>query len=444
MSRFVDARLVPVVVALDDRTGVTIWAPPWVGREGYEKQGFAGDGRQVVVCATVEELAAYLAHNPAAALSDHPAWPALLRKEPAELRAEPGNFVDFDDLFVLLAGEPTIESREAVSKAIQLATAIAEFCGDLELRHVLDREPYRRAAGGNSEPAGRVGANSWPELAGEVTLSWEWVLEHVAQHIRWIGDAGQVDLEAIQLSADAVNPWRRADPLRTEQVAAPDPSAFPAPMAPPYGQAPNAPAGFGPAPYAPAPYGQASYAPAPYGPPLPGPPPNYGAGFGSRGAASSPAKSPGFGVVGLAWVAVGFLVVGVALLATRWLSLDIEGANGLKFSDLHDAATSGDQSGASRLALAYFSWLAWVLLGVTVIVSLLALYPATSTTNVRILSAIIGVGAAALTFFSIKLDSSGGSYGEYLKHSGPGFWMAIVGFLLIGAGGSIGLQRSVG
>src|SRR4051794_10710838 len=113
----------------------------------------------------------------------------------------------------------------------------------------------------------------------------------------------------------------------------------------------------------------------------------HGIGHLPPGGPVVPANRPAFGVVGLAWVAVGILVVGVALLATRWLSLDIGGPNGLRFGDLHDAATSGDQSGASRLAVAYFSWLAWVLLGVTAIVSLLALLPATATTNVRAISA---------------------------------------------------------
>ena len=48
MSRFATAQLHPVVIAIGGRVGLTLWAPPWVGADGDEEQGFLGDGRFVL------------------------------------------------------------------------------------------------------------------------------------------------------------------------------------------------------------------------------------------------------------------------------------------------------------------------------------------------------------------------------------------------------------
>jgi hypothetical protein len=51
-----------------------------------------------------------------------------------------------------------------------------------------------------------------------------------------------------------------------------------------------------------------------------------------------------------------------------------------------------------------------------------------------------------LTFLAIKLTRSVDiagfpTYGDYLKHARLGFYLAVVGFALIGAGGAIGPRR---
>jgi hypothetical protein len=227
MSRYADVQLVSVVIAIDDRVGLTLWAPPWVARDGDEEQGFLGDGRQVLAFASANELAGHLAQNPRGDLSEHPAWPSVLRRQVSELRAESGNFVDFDDMFTLLSADPTVESCDAVSKAVQLAEAIASSCGDDEVIDVLDRESYQRALLGSAEFTGRTGVRDWAGLAVEVTTSWEWVLERLARHIRWVGDVTRVDLEAIQQRSGSSSPWLGVEVLPTGQRG---PGYGPAPL----------------------------------------------------------------------------------------------------------------------------------------------------------------------------------------------------------------------
>jgi hypothetical protein len=197
---------------------------------------------------------------------------------------------------------------------------------------------------------------------------------------------------------------------------------------------PQQPPQYGPPP---APYGQQpQYGPPPnpYGQPPQYAQPAYGYG---PGPAAHRQTAPGarVGVVGLAIAALGAVLIIIGFTATKWLSL--EGLPGLKFSDIHDA-TNGDTSGASGLAVAYFGWLAWVLFAVVAIGAIIANLPTSVSGAFRVIGALVAAGAAILTFFAIKLDSQGGSYREYLKHSGPGYWLAVAGFLIMAAGAAAG------
>jgi hypothetical protein len=207
MSGYLDAQVIPTVIAVDGRVGLTLWAPSWFSVGGEEMQGFLGNGRQVLAFASAEQLAAYLAEHPDGDLSEHPAWPSMLRRQPNELRAEPENLVDFDDMFALLADEPTGHARAAVANAVQLAEAVAAACDDHILLEMLDRAPFQRVLLGTADPSARAGHRYWQELAQEVNTSWEVIVERLARDIQWVGDVHHVDIDCIRQPGAAASPW---------------------------------------------------------------------------------------------------------------------------------------------------------------------------------------------------------------------------------------------
>lgn len=232
MSRFIDAHLLPVAIALGDRLGLTLWAPSWRDGSGDEVESFLGAREQVFAFSSAEELAGYLAEHPDDDLSGHPAWPAVRLRSPAELRAAPGDLVDFDELFQLLAGEPTAAALEAVSKTLQLAESIASCCEDAELLNVLDRDPYRRALAGFPD---RIGLDkSWRELGGEASRSWEWVLERLARCIRFSAQEPAASIDAVRQPGPVASPWLANQRLPAQgspgtRSAAWQPAGYPSP-----------------------------------------------------------------------------------------------------------------------------------------------------------------------------------------------------------------------
>lgn len=143
-----------------------------------------------------------------------------------------------------------------------------------------------------------------------------------------------------------------------------------------------------------------------------------------------------FGVVGTTVAGVGAVLLIVALTAVDWFS---QGGVSLSFSEVHDRV-SADSAAASGMASAYFSWLAWTLTIVGVIVAVAANLPSPAAGPLRALGAILAAAAIAFTFLAIRL-ATGGSYSDYISHASVGFYMAVVGFLLVGIGALIGPKR---
>lgn len=159
------------------------------------------------------------------------------------------------------------------------------------------------------------------------------------------------------------------------------------------------------------------------------------AGYGPDDPYGTPARREDtIGVVGIIIAVIGIAAVVVAFVALKW----IEG--GAKFSDLHDLF-SHPSPGGNGLSDAYFSWLAWALLVAVGLVALAANLPTPVSPALRVLGLVLGIGAAVVTLFAIKITSDGPGLGEYLKHADPGFWVAMAGFVVAGIGAVIGPQR---
>jgi hypothetical protein len=235
----------------------------------------------------------------------------------------------------------------------------------------------------------------------------------------------------------------------------PPPGYGPPPGQPDYGQPlrqpePGSP-GYGPP--SPPPYGQQP----PYGQPGYGQPGQYeqSAPYGQQPmgpvttqfARLDPGPSQSFGLIGALVALIGAAALIVSFTAVNWFSFP--GTNGdSHFGDVHTVLNAADSSGlAAEPANAYFSWLAWVLLIVAVLVALLAVTPAIGTAF-RVIGPIVALGAIVLTFLAVKLFSGSNSdtgfngYGDYLKHTSIGFYLALAGFLLAGIGAVVGPRNS--
>ena len=140
-----------------------------------------------------------------------------------------------------------------------------------------------------------------------------------------------------------------------------------------------------------------------------------------------------FGIAGLATALIGGIVVLVALTAVDWFD------NGISFGDLHDLANN---TGAfTGFGDAYFGWLAWAFLIVGVIAGIASSFPSPAVRAFRAIGVVVGIAAAGLTFLAIKSDTGGPSYSSTISHTQIGFWLVIVGFVLIGVGAGIGPRR---
>lgn len=194
---------------------------------------------------------------------------------------------------------------------------------------------------------------------------------------------------------------------------------------PPYAR-PQEPAPV-PSPYAyPPPPG---YGYAPYG----YPPPGYGYGY-----PPPPPPRLTFGVVGAALATLGFLLVVVALLALPWFSF----RGGLTTGDIRSLLDdNGDL--ANDLSVSYFSWFSWVLVLLSAGCAIVAALPRNGLSLAfRIAGPIVAGFAVLFTLGSMELTNS--VYADntyYFEHLGAGFWVALVGFVLIGAGCIVGPRR---
>jgi hypothetical protein len=182
-----------------------------------------------------------------------------------------------------------------------------------------------------------------------------------------------------------------------------------------------------------------------YGPPgsqYGAPPPGYGSGYG----AGPPRRS--LGVVGIVLAVLGTAAAVIAFTATNWF----DGGRS-RFGDVHDALDQIDRAhAANSVSVAYFGWLAWVLLGVAAAAALLGNVPSAASAPLRVIGALVAVGGIVVTFLAVKLISKDAvaraagapdGYWQYLKHAAkaPAGYLAVGGFLLIMIGALVGPRR---
>ena len=197
MSSESDATIIPVTLTVNGRTGVTLWAPPWEDEDGDEWHGFLGDGSKILVYASVDELAEFIASGTENDLSDHPAWAQVLKLPPAALAPTENDAYDLDHVYEWAAGEPDPVEVSALANVVDMVAKIADCCDDGALRRLVENTPaYEELVDENVTYQGKDGRRRWDELGDTIADSWERAIGRVESWISWQGDFTAAEAEA--------------------------------------------------------------------------------------------------------------------------------------------------------------------------------------------------------------------------------------------------------
>ncbi|MGY1741976.1 MULTISPECIES: hypothetical protein [unclassified Blastococcus] len=239
--------IVPIALTLDDRTGYTLWAPPWE-EDGEEWQAFLGTTEgataRVHLFPTPAALATFCRTASDHDLADHPVWPVVTGLGAADLTPDDDHRYDLDGVYDIAAENPDRWAVEELAATIDIVRALAEcldtsddedddeFAGDTPTDDDpefdpdvdVERDPETATAwrGGEfaalaelvSRPevgslglgvdafAGRAGEDAWVGMGSALDELWEDVIEELSAHLDWTG-AGTVRVEDYPSAAEA-------------------------------------------------------------------------------------------------------------------------------------------------------------------------------------------------------------------------------------------------
>jgi len=204
--------IVPIALTLDDRTGYTLWAPPWE-EDGEEWQAFLGTseddgegGRAVVhLFPSPAALAAFCRTSTDHDLADHPVWPVVAGLGAADLTPDDDHRYDLDGVYDIAAENPDRWAVEELAATIDIVSRLAE-CLDtsatdededddedddetqFEAVAELAAKPEIGSLGlGVDAFAGRSGEDAWGRVGSALDEMWEEVVEELNEHFDWTG-----------------------------------------------------------------------------------------------------------------------------------------------------------------------------------------------------------------------------------------------------------------
>lgn len=201
-----DGSIVPITITLNERTGLTLWAPPWEDEDGEEWQGFLGNGTKILLFPGVDELAEFVAESDENDLSDHPGWDRVRKLTPAQLRPLEDNQYNLDAVYEWAAGEPDPQLESSLANVVEMVLRIAECCEDGALRRLIGATPeYAELMGDDVSYTGREGAKAWTDLGDTIAATWDRAATRVERWLEWRGEFTQADADDLQ----AVSVWER-------------------------------------------------------------------------------------------------------------------------------------------------------------------------------------------------------------------------------------------
>ena len=226
--------IVPIALTLDDRTGYTLWAPPWE-EDGEEWQAFLGSTAagvaRVHLFPSPAALASFCRTATDHDLSDHPVWPVVVGLGAADLTPDEDHRFDLDGVYDIAAENPDRWAVEELAATLDIAGRLAECCDVADddedddegedddapatARTATDADPA--ATGGTdadddgdgvdggfeslaelmSRPEtamlglgieaflGRAGEEAWLRLGSALDELWEDVVEELSEHLDW-------------------------------------------------------------------------------------------------------------------------------------------------------------------------------------------------------------------------------------------------------------------
>src|SRR5215218_11247366 len=126
--------IVPIALTLDDRTGYTLWAPPWE-EDGEEWQAFLGTTEddpdtgptaKVHLFPSPAALAAFCRTSTDHDLADHPVWPVVAGLGAADLTPDDDHRYDLDGVYDIAAENPDRWAVEELAATIDIVSRLAE------------------------------------------------------------------------------------------------------------------------------------------------------------------------------------------------------------------------------------------------------------------------------------------------------------------------------
>jgi hypothetical protein len=228
--------IVPIALTLDDRTGYTLWAPPWE-EDGEEWQAFLGtteDSEEHGSRATVHlfptpaALAAFCRTSTDHDLADHPVWPVVAGLGAEDLTPDEDHRFDLDGVYDIAADNPDRWAVEELAATIDIVGRLAECLdtagsdddeegddtedGEFEAVAELVSKPEIGSLGLGVEAfAGRSGEDAWIGVGGILDDLWEDVVEELSEHLDWTG-AGTATPEDYPASATVEDDLDAPDP----------------------------------------------------------------------------------------------------------------------------------------------------------------------------------------------------------------------------------------
>ena len=190
------ASIIPITLTVNDRTGLTLYAPPWEDDEGEEWQGFLGDGAKILLYPSAADLAAFIASGEENDLSDHPGYGQILKATPDDLRPAQNDHYDLDAVYEWAGDEPDPLHVSALANVVDMVGRIADCCDDGALRRLIEGTPeYVELVDEDVSYQGRDGRKRWNELGATIADSWERAINRVDSWLSWQGDFTSTDFD---------------------------------------------------------------------------------------------------------------------------------------------------------------------------------------------------------------------------------------------------------
>lgn len=181
--------IIAISLTVNDRTGITLYAPPWEDVDGEEWQGFLGDGAKILLYPNAAELAAFVASGQENDLSDHPGWGQVLASTPEQLRPTLEDRYDLDAVYEWASGDPDPVHVSSLANVVDMVGRIADCCDDGALRRLIEGTPaYVELVDDDVSYQGKDGRKRWNALGDTIADTWERAVGRVESWLNWQGE----------------------------------------------------------------------------------------------------------------------------------------------------------------------------------------------------------------------------------------------------------------